>query len=51
MPLALLDLTDGAPRMGVPAIEVRPVYSQTEMAKYGLAQQHELRLPILSATF
>jgi hypothetical protein len=51
MPLALLDLTDGAPHVGVPAVEVRPVYSMAEVTKYGLAQEHELRLPVLSATF
>jgi hypothetical protein len=51
IPLALLDVTGGALRMGVPAVEVRPVYAAAEIAKYGLTQQHELRLPVLSATF
>lgn len=51
VPVALLDIDDGALRMGVPAVEVRPVYSMAELQQHGLRQEHELRFPVLAARF
>ena len=50
-PLALLSLDDGAMRVAVPPIELRPVYGSVELSQYGLSQQHELRLSVFSAKF
>jgi hypothetical protein len=51
MPLGLVDVDDGAFKVAVPAVEVRPVYNLSELRQYGLEQQHELRVPVFSATF
>jgi hypothetical protein len=51
LPVGLLDLDDGALKMAMPAVEIRPVYRLDEMQKYGLEQKHELRVPVFSATF
>ena len=47
----LLAANDEGLRFSVPAVEVRPVYSAAEIAKFGLTQQQELRLTVFSATF
>ena len=47
----LVDLDDGAIRVAVPAVEVRPLYRPDELQKYGLEQKHELRVPVFSTTF
>jgi hypothetical protein len=51
MPVGLLDLDEGAFKVAVPAVELRPVYRLDELQKYGLEQKHELRVPVFSATF
>jgi hypothetical protein len=51
LPVGLLDLDDGAFKVAMPAVEVRPLYRLDEMQKYGLEQKHELRVPVFSATF
>jgi hypothetical protein len=48
---SLLDLEEGALKVAVPAVELRPVYRLDELQKYGLEQKHELRVPVFSATF
>jgi hypothetical protein len=49
--MSLVDLYSGRLRMGVPAVEIRPMYSSVEVKKYGLEQRTEVRLPIFQATF
>jgi hypothetical protein len=51
LPIGLLDLDEGAFKVAMPAVEIRPVYRLDEMQKYGLEQKHELRVPVFSATF
>ena len=51
IPVGLLDLDEGAFKVAVPAVELRPVYRPDELQKYGLEQKHELRVPVFSATF
>jgi hypothetical protein len=48
---SLLDLDEGAFKVAMPAVEVRPMYRLDELQKYGLEQKHELRVPVFSATF
>ncbi|MGK4000510.1 hypothetical protein [Sorangium sp. So ce1024] len=49
--LGLVDITPGRVALGVPALSVKPLYSQDEMVKFGVAQGHELRFPVLRAAF
>jgi hypothetical protein len=51
IPVGLLDLDEGAFKVAVPAVELRPVYRPDELQKYGLEQKHELRVPVFSANF
>ena len=51
IPTGLVDLDEGAFKVAVPAVELRPVYRPDELQKYGLEQKHELRVPVFSATF
>jgi len=51
LPVGLLDLDEGAFKVAMPAVEIRPLYRLDEMQKYGLEQKHELRVPVFSATF
>jgi hypothetical protein len=51
IPVGLVDLDEGAFKVAVPAVELRPVYRPDELQKYGLEQKHELRVPIFAATF
>jgi hypothetical protein len=37
--------------MSVPSIEVRPVFSMTELRQYGMQQREEVRVPVFAATF
>ena len=47
----LFDLDAGALSFAVPAVQVLPSYSNEELARYGLVQHEELRLPVFAATF
>jgi hypothetical protein len=51
LPTGLLAVDEGSLRVAMPAVEIRPVYRIDELQKYHLAQQQELRVPVLSATF
>jgi hypothetical protein len=51
VPAGLLDMDDGAFKVAVPAVEIRPMYGLSELQQYGLEQKHELRVPVFSATF
>lgn len=50
-PPALVDVGEGLVSLSVPAVEVRNVYSPEEMAKFGVAQATEYRLPVLNVVF
>lgn len=41
----------GELRLGVPAVEVRPVFSQQELRQFGMAQREEVRIPVFQARF
>jgi hypothetical protein len=49
--LSLVDLRGGALRVGVPAVDVRPVFSLTEQRQYGMHAQTEIRMPVLRVAF
>lgn len=51
MPPALLDVTAGALRIAVPAVEVRHVYTRTEIAMLGVKQGTEVEVPVLNVQF
>jgi hypothetical protein len=50
-PQSLLDMHEGAVRMGVPVPDVRPVFSLAEQRQYGARAETELRMPVLHVTF
>lgn len=49
--LGLFDITPERLAIGMPALELRPLYSQAETFRFGVAQGEELRFPVLRATF
>jgi hypothetical protein len=53
VPLGLVDIDLGADRLafGVPAVEIRPLYSQQEIVRFGVQQGEEVRFPVVRATF
>jgi len=51
IPVSLLDAYKGKLGLGVPAVEVRPLYTQREMWTYGVGQGTEVRLPLFKAMF
>jgi hypothetical protein len=51
MPVSLVDLRSGALRVGVPAVDVCPVFSATELRQYGMHAQTEFRMPMLRVAF
>ncbi|MEI9947625.1 MAG: hypothetical protein WDO74_01215 [Pseudomonadota bacterium] len=50
-PPALIGISTEALTLGMPALEVRNVYSKNELAMYGVNQATELRVPVLSVLF
>ncbi|HEY2510665.1 MAG TPA: hypothetical protein VGI39_07410 [Polyangiaceae bacterium] len=50
-PLSLFDVQHGTMRLGVPIPEVRPLFSMSELRQYGLAQQTEVRMPLVKIAF
>jgi len=51
VPVSIVDVYRGKIGLGVPAVDVRPLYSQSEMWQYGVAQGTEVRLPVFKAMF
>jgi hypothetical protein len=49
--MSLVYLSAGSLRLGVPAPEIRPMYTTAEVRKYGVDQRAEFRLPLFQATF
>ncbi len=50
-PPALIGVSASALTLGVPAIELRDVYSRQEVAMFGVSQATEVRVPVLSFLF
>ena len=50
-PPALIGVSAQALTLGVPAFELRDVYSRNELAMFGVSQATELRVPVLSFLF
>lgn len=50
-PPALIGVSAQALTLGVPAFEIRDVYSRNELAMFGVSQATELRVPVLSFLF
>lgn len=51
IPPALVGLTDGELTLSVPAVEVRQMYTRTEVALYGVKQGPEVDVPVLNVVF
>jgi hypothetical protein len=49
--LSLFDMNGGSMRLGVPVPEVRQLYSLSELRQYGMAQQTEVRMPLVKIAF
>lgn len=50
-PLSLLHVAPQGFRVGVPAVEVRPTFTDKERKQWGMAQVSEVRVPMLRVTF
>ena len=50
-PPALIGVSSEALTLGVPAVEVRNVFSRRELALYGVNQATEVRVPVLNVLF
>jgi hypothetical protein len=51
IPLSLFDMHEGKLALGVPAVEIRQVYTQKEIAQFGVAQAREVWVPMFHAAF
>jgi hypothetical protein len=49
--LSLVDVHGGTLRIGVPAVDVRPVFSMADQRQYGMHAQTEVRMPMLRVVF
>lgn len=50
-PQSMLDFSPAALRIGVPAPEVRPVFTMAEQRQYGMQAGTEVRLPVVRVAF
>jgi hypothetical protein len=50
-PPALLALDEGLLSLRVPAVEVRDVYTTDDLRQYGMTQETEVKIPVLSYSF
>jgi hypothetical protein len=51
IPTSLLDVYGGKLGFGLPAAKVSPLYSQAEIARFGVTQGTEVQVPVLKAMF
>jgi hypothetical protein len=51
IPTSLLDVYGSKVGFGVPALQVKPLYTQVEMARYGVPQGTEVQVPVFKAMF
>ncbi|HEY5372186.1 MAG TPA: hypothetical protein VIK01_00805, partial [Polyangiaceae bacterium] len=50
-PPALIGVSADALTLGVPAVELRDVYTRNEIAMFGVSQATEVRVPVLNFLF
>jgi len=50
-PPALIGVSASALTLGIPAVELRDVYTRSEVAMFGVSQATEVRVPVLSFLF
>jgi hypothetical protein len=51
IPTSLFDLYDAKLGLGVPGPVVRPLYTQAEIARFGVTQGTEVQVPVFKAVF
>lgn len=51
LPPALVGVGEGALTLSVPAVEVRQLYTRTEVATFGVQQHTEVDVPVLNVVF
>jgi hypothetical protein len=51
MRVGAVDVSEGMLRVGVPVLDVRPMYSREELERFGVEQGTEVRVPVVRATF
>jgi hypothetical protein len=51
LPLSIVDVHQGELAMGMPAVQIKPLYSKRELAVYGVEQGQEVRVPVFKAQF
>lgn len=51
IPTSLVAVRSGELGVGVPAVEVRPLYTKREQVVFGVAQGEEVRVPVFKAQF
>lgn len=49
--LTAVDVRKGDLALGLPAVQVAPLYTSQEIARYGVSQGTEVQVPVLGATF
>jgi hypothetical protein len=48
---ALLSMDESSIRVGVPAVTMKPAYTNSELAKFGLVQRYEVHAPLVDIAF
>jgi hypothetical protein len=48
---AAINVDGGSIRIGVPVIDVRPVFTALEQRQYGTKNDTELRMPVVAVSF
>jgi hypothetical protein len=51
IPTSLLESYQGKAGFGLPGVQVKPLYTQAEMVRYGVTQGTEVEVPIFKAMF
>ena len=51
IPMSIVGMQQGQLQLGIPAVEIRPMYTAAEVKKFGVEQQQEVRLPLFEAHF
>jgi hypothetical protein len=51
LPPALFGWNQGELKLSIPAVEVRQMYTRTEVALYGVKQGHEVEVPVVNVVF
>jgi hypothetical protein len=50
-PTALFNVSNDSVALGVPMASVRPMYTRTEIALYGVTQKYEVHAPVVALSF